>query len=473
MGRSQQNQGAHTTTMSIMLSVLVLVTLLFFWRFTSIVNTFENYQHQLAEKQADISVNALQTLTDSIRNRMIAVALDDFFYLELHDFSENISVQEHLQKRLKNYFPEMYSYSLVNTSGEVIGGDIDFNMGEVCRHDARKVAKKLRRKTSSDPYISAIHPVPGAYHFDVMFPVYLNDQSMVFFMSFKSSILYKTLVSQRVSQHSVYVVTKKFPDLIEFSYEGVRDQLKRSTHLSEQELAKVLVRKEIPGTQWTVLVKENATMMDSFKRKQLVDTAMLYLGFLIAWFLISWLIIRQEFKRKRWISRLNFLSFHDPLTGASNRRRLEIVLKNATEAHKTLNVFSGVLYLDLNDFKPINDQYGHAVGDEILKVFVKRLQSCCRSQDEVVRLGGDEFVVVLMDLGQDENAAYLRLTEAAYRCFSIVDDPIEVNIASGKMVTIPVTASIGSLLINQEDMSVDDILKKADEFMYRAKHDIK
>ena len=469
MRNNPKSQGSLGMAMGVMLSVLVLVTLLFFWRTYSVIEANEQYQQQLADKQAKISARAIQTLTDSIRNRMIAVILDDFFYLDLGDLDENDAMQQQLQMRLKYYFPEMYSYSLLDTSGEIIGGNIDFSMGELCRLDARHVADRLRFKTSSDPFMSAIHPVPGAYHFDVMFPVLINKKSMVFFMSFHADVLHKALELQKVTSHPVFLVSRRFPNLIEVSYEGVIDQLKRPAKLTAEELSETVVRRSIPNTQWQILVQKNTAEMESFKQQKYLEALLIYGGFLVAWGIITWLLMRQEFRRKTWMSRLDFLSFHDPLTGASNRRRLEEVLNNASSRYKNEGIYSGILYLDLDNFKPINDRYGHVVGDEILKIFAKRLQACCRQFDEVSRLGGDEFVVVLMDLGHLEQEAYIHLTEAAHRCYKALENPIDVKKDTGEILSIPISASIGSLLLSHDDMSMDDILNKADELMYRAK----
>lgn len=466
----EQSHHSWHSAVALMLAVLLFGSILFAWRYYSIVEGFEKYQEQLAWKQAVISVNSIESLTESLRNRMIAVALDDFFFLDLKDFKKNVSVQEHLQQRLKNYFPEMISYSLVNKDGELIGGDIEFKMGELCLHDARLVASKLMLKETDKPYVSAIHPVPNDFHFDVMFPVYLDDTSLVFFMSFNADVLPETLRRQKVANHPVYVVKKEDPTLIEFSYDGTRESFRRAIRLSPQELKKVRIRKDIPNTQWRVLVMENTRVIERFKKSQLSDSLVLYAGFLIAWVLISWILMQQEHKRKRWLSKLDFLSYHDPLTGAINRRKLESTLTVVLEAYKSDGLFSGILYMDLNGFKPINDKYGHAVGDTILKIFVKRLQSCCRGKDVVARMGGDEFVVVLVDLGENEQQAYMSLTEAAHRCHQNLADPMDILVSEHETVSLNVTASIGSLLINQTHITVDDLLKQADEFMYRAKH---
>ena len=92
---------------------------------------------------------------------------------------------------------------------------------------------------------------------------------------------------------------------------------------------------------------------------------------------------------------LREMAFRDKLTGLANRTmledRLKLAISNAQRHHDTL----GMLYIDLDDFKPINDTYGHSVGDEVLKVVAERMQDCMRTDDTIARVGGDEFVIVL------------------------------------------------------------------------------
>lgn len=473
MSRELQTKTSLRGVLTLILSVLLLITSLFALRLHSSIDAYSQYQKDLAQKQAAVSANTVDVFTRSLRETMIAIALDNFFFLDVDRFKTSEALQEQMHTRLKYYFPQMYSFSLVDTAGEVVGGDIDFSMGDTCRLDARHVASRLRFKTSSDPFISAIHPVPGAYHFDVMFPVFLQGRSLVFFMSFHATDLHKILLENRVSEHPVYLVSERFPNLIEVSYEGVRDNIDRPIHLTEQELSQIQASQKIENTQWTVLVKANMTLVDSFKKQQYFDTALLYGGFLVIWFLVAWLLLHQELKRKDWLEKLDFLSHHDALTGACNRRKLEKVLANVLESYRNLGNFSGILYIDLNDFKPINDQYGHRAGDDVLKVFVKRLNACCRDGDIVARIGGDEFVVVINNLGLNERVALGHLTEASYRCYETLRRPITVTGETEEQHVIEVSASIGTLLINKQYASTEDIMHEADDLMYRAKQNRK
>lgn len=102
----------------------------------------------------------------------------------------------------------------------------------------------------------------------------------------------------------------------------------------------------------------------------------------------------QDFRLNQ---KLTNLAHYDPLTGAANRLLFKDRLTQALKLAKRNKRATSLLYFDLDDFKPVNDQYGHDVGDELLKRFVKLVSSVCRETDTIARFGGDEFVLLLPD----------------------------------------------------------------------------
>jgi diguanylate cyclase (GGDEF)-like protein len=145
----------------------------------------------------------------------------------------------------------------------------------------------------------------------------------------------------------------------------------------------------------------------------------------------------------------------DPLTGLANRRyllqRMEAVLK----ADKPISV----LFLDLDGFKPINDEHGHEMGDEALKVVAERFGACVRDSDVLSRIGGDEFV--MMFNGLDD----LKVLESrAKRVLELVNEPIWINDTRLKM-----GASIGISVAPKDGKTPEELLGTADEAMYAAK----
>lgn len=161
--------------------------------------------------------------------------------------------------------------------------------------------------------------------------------------------------------------------------------------------------------------------------------------------------------------RLSDLAFHDLLTGLPNRSLLAEQIKHAIASSKRDGRILAVAYMDLDNFKPINDTYGHAEGDRLLVQVAKRMSGALRDVDTIARIGGDEFVCLLPDL-TDEVDAKLILG----RLSASFEEPIWVGNANfGEYVTI--SSSIGVVFTKGEEVDPDTLLRQADQLMYRAK----
>ena len=150
---------------------------------------------------------------------------------------------------------------------------------------------------------------------------------------------------------------------------------------------------------------------------------------------------------------------HDALTGLGNRALLWERLAGALARSRRLRTRVGVLLLDLNGFKLVNDTYGHDVGDQLLKVVAERLRGCVRVEDTIARLGGDEFVVVAEDLTVPDGERVI-----AERIVAALNEPVTVD---GHTLCTP--ASVG-IALGDPDRGPDDVLRAADAAMYAAKH---
>lgn len=154
------------------------------------------------------------------------------------------------------------------------------------------------------------------------------------------------------------------------------------------------------------------------------------------------------------------LAFADPLTRLPNRRRLEERLPEALARARRQGTSTGLLFLDVDRFKHINDGHGHAVGDAVLVGFAQRLAGAVRTTDFVARFAGDEFVIVLEGLRSVEP-----LEAVAQKIAQAMAQPMRVN---GTALTV--SASIGGLLIPaQDERTPPDLLKAADEALYQTK----
>jgi diguanylate cyclase (GGDEF)-like protein/PAS domain S-box-containing protein len=165
-------------------------------------------------------------------------------------------------------------------------------------------------------------------------------------------------------------------------------------------------------------------------------------------------------ERKLAEERIQFMATHDALTGLPNRALLRDRLAQAILLAERQRRCATVAFIDLDNFKAINDTLGHNVGDELLKAVAKRMVDCIRASDTVARLGGDEFVILFFDQakGFDETSETLRRIQAA------VADPVLVDGHA-----LRVTASIGLATFPDDGEDVDALLANADAAMYRAK----
>jgi diguanylate cyclase (GGDEF)-like protein/PAS domain S-box-containing protein len=156
---------------------------------------------------------------------------------------------------------------------------------------------------------------------------------------------------------------------------------------------------------------------------------------------------------------LDRIAHYDTLTGVPNRRLLGDRLEQAIARARRHGSNMAVCYLDLDGFKPINDQFGHEGGDRLLVEIARRLQSLSRADDTVARLGGDEFVLLWNDIGAEAHC-----THALDRVLAEVSAPIVLD-----GIPVAVSASIGVTLFPDDNVDADSLLRHADHAMYSAK----
>ena len=173
-------------------------------------------------------------------------------------------------------------------------------------------------------------------------------------------------------------------------------------------------------------------------------------------------------ERKVAEEEVTFLAYHDKLTGLPNRLMFERVLDLALARARRRDLAVAVLYMDLDNFKEVNDTLGHAVGDEVLGQMAHRLSSAVRATDVVARQGGDEFLVLLADLDREGGGlalGALSLAEAvAERIHHALESPFKLGDQEFR-----ITASIGVSYYPISGDDAEELLKQADDAMYRSK----
>ncbi len=179
---------------------------------------------------------------------------------------------------------------------------------------------------------------------------------------------------------------------------------------------------------------------------------------------VSSIFFRDVSARKAADALTTRLTYFDELTGLSNRRYLLENIKQALAAAVRKKCVGGVIFIDLDNFKQINDARGHLVGDELLKAVAQCLRHCVRADDTLSRLGGDEFIVLMRDLGSDLNEAAHNAALAAEKLRDAMDHVFKIGSLSYKT-----TGSLGITLFPREAQEADDVLREADTAMYQAK----
>ena len=180
---------------------------------------------------------------------------------------------------------------------------------------------------------------------------------------------------------------------------------------------------------------------------------------------LLWVAVHADITlRKRAEEQAQFLAFYDPLTELPNRRLLLERMKYLAETGKRTDHHLGLIFLDLDHFKQLNDTLGHNAGDALLTEVAARLRKCVREGDTIARLGGDEFVILLPHLSADAEAADTHAMSIAEKIRYAVEQPYSLE-----GTPYDCTSSVGVDVSRQGALDVAEALKRADGAMYRAK----
>jgi diguanylate cyclase (GGDEF)-like protein/PAS domain S-box-containing protein len=182
------------------------------------------------------------------------------------------------------------------------------------------------------------------------------------------------------------------------------------------------------------------------------------------WF-THWVSIQHNVTpRKLAEAQVSHLAFYDQLTGLPNRRLVLDRLQQALPATTRKHECAALLYIDLDNFKLVNDSLGHGIGDELLRQVSARLSSCVRATDTVARLGGDEFLVLLEGLSDSIETSASQVVGVGEKIRECIAKPYHL-----KQHTIDCSVSIGATVFQGQGEDVEKLLKRADLALYQAK----
>lgn len=183
-------------------------------------------------------------------------------------------------------------------------------------------------------------------------------------------------------------------------------------------------------------------------------------------------IMEDITERKHAEELIRNFAFFDSLTQLPNRRLLNDRLKQTMLASKRSSHYGALMFLDLDNFKPLNDTHGHDAGDLLLIEVAHRITRCVREMDTVARFGGDEFVIMLSDLDVDKDESIRQAGIVAEKIRSSLAEPYVLTLQQGddaRTIVHHCTSSIGVVLFINHDTGLEEIIKLADRAMYQAK----
>ena len=179
-----------------------------------------------------------------------------------------------------------------------------------------------------------------------------------------------------------------------------------------------------------------------------------------------------ETERNKMEVKIRELAYYDPLCNLPNRRLLIDRLGQALALSKRTGHYGALMFIDVDKFKSINDEYGHGAGDSLIREVGKRLTHSVREMDTVSRFGGDEFVVILSDLVKDKAEATSYAILVAEKIRKILAEPYSIMTSASPVETFishQYFASIGIVLFFNHEKTHEELLTLADKAMYQSK----
>lgn len=409
-------------------------------------------EQMLIQSNATTISAEIRRLLDERRRVVRALTVDKSTVLtQLAREPENDALINSLRASFRGYFPDLFAFAVISHDGVFAPDYLGEYIGNICRTEVSELLA-----TGSVAYEPWIHPQAGNYHYDMM--VKRNDNGL-FFMSFNPEELVRILASYQLPNYHAFLLRTDVPGLIEVSAAGARDKLQREIRLSAEEMKAVAVEIPIEGSRWMLAIIPEQTFIDKRLSKNWIKTVAISGAILLFWAVSISIMIYLQHQREIARRELAQHATTDPLTGVANRWYfMEQSRRAFAEAERYEHPVS-IIYIDVDHFKKINDTYGHASGDQVLKTLATLCRQHSRETDIFGRIGGEEFAITLPNMtidGAVHFAERLRKTIAEHQL--IIDETV---------LTITVSMGVAEHILHELDL--DKVMSLADSALYRAK----
>jgi len=410
-----------------------------------LMNEIVSAEASAIERRLAQSLAATYIVAQGVRHNRANIESFDRYAQEVIDMSGGIS---NLQLAPGGIIEEIYPLA---GNEKAIGHNI---LQDDNRRQEAKLAIKERRLTLAGPF----ELMQGGVAIIGRNPIFFTDPNgHDFFWGFASALIYldKLLSSTELTELEAkgyqYQLSRIQPETRQ------REIFARSKlAVTDQSYAMAI---KVPNSTWQLTMSRNNVEFFWFSLSGYIATGLFAL-------LFGWManyVLKQPEKLQATVQQktteLKALAFYDHLTGLANRRLLTEQLNHYFLTTVRYQQSAAFLFLDLDDFKRINDSLGHQAGDELLKIIAQRLTQVCRDSDIVARLGGDEFGVLLLNIQSVRDVSSI-----AQKLLSAVEQPVFI---ANKSFTV--TTSVGITMLPSDGDNVDTLMSHADLAMYAAK----
>ena len=275
--------------MTIMFMVLVAFSLVFYTH--SSYESYVSHQRSTAKQSVNGTTNNIAIYVESLKISLKLFVTGNKKFVSAMDITrENISISDDLTKQLTKHVPDFYAFTIANDKGKLYHDDFEERVGNRCRMDIQQFAR------SRVPIEMYVHPGPGKYHFDIMFPWSVHSKrNVIVFASFGTKRITRLLSNAEVPGHNLYLVRSDIQDLIEISAKGNRTKTPDKIRLSSEEQQRILYSSKVPGTRWILVDVPSETLYSGYIHDLIVQSIMLFLLFsVIAVFMLKKVLVGEK-----------------------------------------------------------------------------------------------------------------------------------------------------------------------------------